>query len=277
MALNQNFFPKTYKTLQMVEGSLKAAEKQFDLRDWIAPFLIEEFGIKTVEKAVKNLQLSFWELCDYKTVSSRSPQMLAYYPVNLIHRQEVVTKWENVPGSRHPSRVEFKEYSLKVPSHSFGDIFDECLTLKFPQLKQFTREEEIVFNPAQLFAGATFLMRNVPKEFRGWSLNKLSNLTEPQTITREVCRLSGYTPSHSDLSKYDIYFDTCEKADEDELNTPSLYVPYFAFKNRDFEPVIERMKSYFKSYGKNEADYQKALRVLEKDIVKNFRAQFFNN
>lgn len=93
MALNQNFFPKTYKTLQMVEGSLKAAEKQFDLRDWIAPFLIEEFGIKTVEKAVKNLQLSFWELCDYKTVSSRSPQMLAYYPVNLIHRQEVVTKW----------------------------------------------------------------------------------------------------------------------------------------------------------------------------------------
>ena len=272
--VNDNFFPKTIKQVGLDDTQKpEIIEVPFELANWVNPNLINEFGLETVTKALTNLQYSFRELRETKNVTSKGFKLLEMYPVNSFWFNNSETK--QVKDGNRWKTVTTDKYVFYVPGNlKFGEIFRECLFLQHPLLKQFTTTKEIVFDVEKFLNDFVSLMKDVPEELRDLSLNEIAALPNPYRITVNSPKLKCFSP-HTDFENYEFYFEL-EKEESKKIN--SLYIPFEAYKRRDFSLVEKRMKDYFKFYYNSAALAQENLdEILNHPLTKEFRKIAFEN
>ena len=271
---NDNFFSKTIKQVVLDDNEkIEITEVTFELAKWINPNLMYEFGLETVTQAVSNLQYSFRELREIKNVTSKGFKLLEYYPVNSFWFNNSETK--QVKDGYGWKTVRTEKYVFYVPGNlNFGEIFRECLFLQNPLLRQFTTTKEIVFDVEKFLNESVDLMKDVPDELRNFTLNEISALPSPFRITINSPKLKCYSP-HTNFENYEFYFEL-EK--EKGRKIKSLYIPFQAYKKRDFSLVEKRMKDYFKFYYHSERLAQENLDdILNYPLTKEFRKIVFEN
>jgi hypothetical protein len=272
--VNDNFFPKTIQQVVLGDDQKpEIIEVPFELANWINPNLLNEFGLETVTKAVSNLQYSFRELREIKNVTSKGFKLLEYYPVNFFWFNNSETK--QVKDGYAWKTVTIDKYVFYVPGNlKFGEIFRECLLLQNPLLREFTAKKEIVFDVGKFLNESVDLMKGIPAELRGLTLNEIAALPSPYRITVSSPKLKCYSP-HTKFENYEFYFEL-EKEEGKKIN--SLYIPFQAYKLKDFSLVEKRMKDYFKFYYHSEKLAQENLdEILNHPLTKKFRQLFFEN
>ena len=272
--VNDNFFPKTIKQVGLDDNQKpQIIEVPFELASWVNPNLINEFGLKTVTNALNNLQYSFRELREIKNVTSKGFKLLEYYPVNSFWFNNYETK-QVKDGNRWKS-VTIDKYVFYVPGNlHFGEVFRECLFLQNPLLRQFTTRKEIVFDVEKFLNESVNLMRDVPEELRNLTLNEIAALRSPYQITVNSPKLKCYSP-HTKFEDYEFYFEL-EK--EEGRKISSLYIPFQAYKKRDFSLFEKRMKDYLTFYLHSERLAQENLdEILNHPLTKEFRKIAFEN
>lgn len=272
--VNDNFFPKTIKQVVLGDNQkLEIIEVPFELANWVNPNLLNEFGLETVTTAVSNLQYSFRELREIKNVTSKGFQLLEYYPVNSFWFNNSETK--QVKDGNRWKTVTTDKYVFYVPGNlKFGEIFRECLFLQNPLLRHFTTTKEIVFDVEKSLNDFVSLMKDVPEVLRDLTLNEIAALPSPYPITINSSKLKCYTP-HTKFEDYEFYFEL-EKEEGSKIN--SLYIPFQAYKRRDFSLVEKRMKNYFKFYYDSAALAHENLdEILNHPLTKEFREIVFEN
>ncbi len=117
-------------------------------------------------------------------------------------------------------------------------------------------------------------MKDVPKELRDLTLNEIAALPSPYQITVNSPKLKCYSP-HTKFENYEFYFEL-EKEEIRRIN--SLYIPFQAYKQRDFSLVEKRMKDYFKFYYHSEKLAQENLdEILNHPLTYEFRKIAFEN
>lgn len=271
---NDNFFPKTIRQIVLGDNQKpKIIEVPFELEKWVNPNLIYEFGLETVTHALINLQYSFRELREIKNVTSNGFKLLEMYPVNSFWFNNSKTK--QVKDGNHWITIKTEKYVFYVPGNlKFGEIFRECLFLQNPLLMEFTVKKEILFEVEKFLNDSVNLMKDVPKVLRNLTLNEIAALPSPYRIIKKSSRIKCYTP-HTDFESYEFYFEL-EKEEGRKIN--SLYIPYQAYKKRDFSLVEKRMKDYFKFYYHSDTLAQKNLEeIFNHRLTKRFRRLFFEN
>lgn len=271
---NDNFFPKTIKQIVLDDHqNPQIIEVLFELVNWINPNLINEFGLETVTKALTNLQYSFRELRKIQKVTSKGFKLLECYPVNSFWFNNSETK-QVKDGSRWKTET-IEKYVFYVPGNlNFGELFRECLILQNPLLRQFTAKKEIVFDVGKFLNESVNLMKDVPEELRNLTLNEIAALPSPYQITVNSPKLKCYSP-HTGFEKYEFYFEL-EKEEGRKIN--SLYIPFQAYKQRDFSLVEKRMKDYLTLYYHSERLAQENLdEILNHPLTKEFRQIVFEN
>ena len=106
------------------------------------------------------------------------------------------------------------------------------------------------------------------------TLNEIAALPSPYRISINSSRLKCYSP-HTDFENYEFYFEL-EK--EEGRKISSLYLPFQAYKQRDFSLVEKRMKDYFTFYYQSEKLAQNNLdEILNHSLTKEFRQIVFEN
>lgn len=271
---NDNFFPKIIKQIVLDDNQKpEIIEIPFELANWINPNLLNEFGLETVTKAVSNLQYSFRELREIKSVTSKGFQLLEYYPVNSFWFNNWETK--QVKDGNHWKTVRTDKYVFYVPANlNFGEIFRECLFLQNPLLRKFTTKKEVLFNVEKFLNDSVNLMRNAPAELRDLTLNEIAALPSPYRIIKKSSKIKCYSP-HTKFENYEFYF---ELGKEEGRKINSLYIPFEAYKRRDFSLVEKRMKDYFTLYYHSERLAQNNLdEILNHPLTKKFRQIVFEN
>jgi len=240
---------------------------------WINPNLLNEFGLETVTKALTNLQYSFRELREIKSVTSKGFQLLEMYPVNSYWFNNSETK--QVRDGNSWKTVKTEKYVFYVPRNlKFGEIFRECLFLQNPKLRQFATKKEILFDVEKFLNESVDLMKDVPEELRHLTLNEIAALPSPYWITVNSPRLKCYSP-HTKFENYEFYFEL-EKETDRKIN--SLYIPFQAYKQKDFSLVEKRMKDYFKFYYVSAALSQENLdEIFNHPLTVEFRQIVFEN
>lgn len=272
--VNDNFFPKTIKQIVLSESQKpEIIEAPFELASWVNPNLINAFGLETVTKAVSNLQYSFRELREIKEVTSSGFNLLEYYPVNSFWFNNSETK--QVKDGYGWKTVTIDKYVFYVPGNlMFGEIFRECLFLQNPLLREFTTQKEILFDVEKFLNEFVSLMKDVPEELRGLTLHEIAALPSPYQITVNSPKLKCYSP-HTNFENYEFYFEL-EKEEGRKIN--SLYIPFQAYKRRDFSLVEKRMKDYLTFYLHSERLAQENLdEILNHPLTKEFRKIAFEN
>lgn len=272
--VNNNFFPKTIQQVVLGDNQKpKVIEVPFELAEWINPNLINEFGLETVACALTNLQYSFRELREIKKATSKGFKLLGMYPVNSYWFNTSETKQVKVGYGW--KTVTTKEYVFYVPGNlKFGKVFRECLFLQNPLLRQFKTTKEVLFDVEKFFNESVDLMRDVPEELRDLTLNEIAALPSPYRITIDSPKLKCYS-SHTNFEEYEFYFEL-EKETGRKIN--SLYIPFQAYKQRDFSLVEKRMKGYFKFYYDSTALAQENLdEILNHPLTNEFRQIAFEN
>ena len=272
--VNDNFFPKTIKQVGLDDTQKpEIIEVPFELANWVNPNLINEFGLETVTKALTNLQYSFRELRETKNVTSKGFKLLEMYPVNSFWFNNSETK--QVKDGNRWKTVTIDKYIFYVPGNlKFGEIFRECLFLQHPLLKRFTTTKEIVFDVEKFLNDFVSLMKDVPEELRDLSLNEIAVLPSPYRITVDSPKLKCYSP-HTNFEEYEFYFEL-EKETGRKIN--SLYIPFQAYKRRDFSLVEKRMKDYLTFYLHSERLAQENLdEILNHPLTNEFRKIAFEN
>lgn len=272
--VNDNFFPKTIKQVVLGDNQKpEIIEVSFELTEWINPNLLNEFGIEMVTKAVSNLQYSFRELREIKEVTSKGFNLLELHPVNSFWFNNSETK--QVKDGYGWKTVTIDKYVFYVPGNlKFGEVFRECLFLQNPLLRQFTTTKEIAFDVEKFLNESVDLMKDVPEELRDLTLNEIAVLPCPYRITVNSPKLKCYS-SHTNFENYEFYFEL-EKEESRKIN--SLYIPFQAYKLKDFSLVEKRMKDYFKFYYHSEKLAQKNLdEILNHPLTKEFRQIVFEN
>jgi hypothetical protein len=266
--VNENFFPKTIKQVSLDENQKpNITEVPFELASWVNPNLISEFGLETVTIALNNLQYSFRELREIKKVTSKGFKLLEMYPVNSFWFNNFETK--QVKKDSRWITVTIDKYVFYVPGNlKFGEIFRECLFLQNPLLREFTTTKEIFFDVEKFLNESVNLMKDVPEELRGLTLNEIAALPSPYRRISNYPKLKCYSP-HTKNEEYEFYFEL-EK--EDSRKISSLYIPFQAYKQKDFSLVEKRMKDYFKFYYHSASLAQKNLdEILNHHLTKEFR------
>lgn len=272
--VNDNFFPKTIKQVGLDDNQKpNITEVPFELAKWINPNLLNEFGLKTVTKAVSNLQYSFRELRESKNVTSSNFKLLELYPVNSFWFNNSETK--QVKDGYGWKTVTIDKYVFYVPGNlKFGEVFRECLFLQNHLLREFTTTKEIGFDVEKFLNEFVSLMKDVPEELRGLTLHEIAALPSPYRITVNSPKLKCYSP-HTDFENYEFYFEL-EKETGRKIN--SLYIPFQAYKNKDFSLVEKRMKDYLTFYLHSERLAQENLdEILNHPLTKEFRQIAFEN
>lgn len=271
---NDNFFPKIIKLIVLGDDQKpEIIEIPFDLEKWINPNLLNEFGLETVTKALNNLQYSFRELRESKSVTSKGFQLLELYPVNSFWFNNWETK--QVKDGNHWKTVRTDKYVFYVPANlNFGEIFRECLFIKNPLLRKFTTKKEVLFDVGKFLNELVNLMKDVPAELRDLTLNEIAALPSPYRIIKKSSKIKCYAP-HADFESYEFYFEL-EKETGGKIS--SLYIPFQAYKRRDFSLVEKRMKDYFRFYYHSDTIAQKNLdEILNHPLTKKFRKIVFEN
>ena len=272
--VNDNFFPKSIKQVVLGDNQKPLIiEVPFELANWVNPNLINEFGLETVTKALTNLQYSFRELREIKEVSSKGFKLLEMYPVNSFWFNTSETK--QVKEDYGWKTVRTEKYVFYVPgSINFGEVFRECLFLQNPLLRKFTVKKEIVFKVEKFLNQSVDLMKDVPEELRDLTLNEIAALPSPYLITVNSPKLKCYSP-HPDFENYEFYFEL-EKETGRKIN--SLYIPFQAYKRRDFSLVEKQMKDYLTFYLHSETLAQENLdEILNHPLTNEFRKIAFEN
>lgn len=271
---NDNFFPKTINRVVLDDKEkLKIIEVPFELAEWINPNLLNEFGLETVNYALTNLQYSFRELREIKEVTSKGFKLLEMYPVNSF--------WFNNSESKQVKEgdgwktVTVEKYVFYVPGNlKFGEIFRECLFLQNPMMREFTTTKEILFDVEKFLNESVDLMKDVPAELRALTLNEIATLPSPYQITINSPKVKCYSP-HTNFENYEFYFEL-EKQEGRKIS--SLYIPFQAYKLKDFSLVEKRMKNYLGSYYQSEKLAQKNLdEIFNHPLTKTFRQIVFEN
>lgn len=272
--VNDNYFPKTIKQVVLGDNQKpEIIEVPFELASWINPHLINEFGLETVTNALNNLQYSFRELREINKVTSSNFKFLELYQVNSFWFNNYETK--QVKDGNRWKTVTIDKYVFYVPGNlMFGEIFRECLFLNNPLLRQFTTTKEIVFDVEKFLNEFVSLMKDVPEELRGLTLHEIAGLPSPYRITINSPKLKCYSP-HTKFENYEFYFEL-EK--EEGRKITSLYIPFQAYKRRDFSLVEKRMKDYLTFYLHSERLAQENLdEILNHPLTKEFRQIVFEN
>lgn len=272
--VNDNFFPKTIKQVVLSDNQKpEIIEVPFDLAKWINPNLLNEFGTETVTKALTNLQYSFRELREIKEVTSKGFNLLEHYPVNSFWFNNSETK--QVKKGYSWKTVTIDKYVFYVPGNlKFGEIFRECLFLQTPLLRKFTTTKEVLFDVEKFLNNSVDLMKDVPEELRDLTLNEIAALPSPYRITVNLSKLKCYSPD-TNFENYEFYFEL-EKEEGRKIN--SLYIPFQAYKLKDFSLVEKRMKDYFMFYYHSETLAQKNLdEILNHPLTKEFQQIVFEN
>lgn len=272
--VNDNFFPKTIKQISLDDTQKpNITEVPFELASWVNPNLISEFGLETVNSAVSNLQYSFRELREIKNVTSKGFKLLEMYPVNAFWFNNSETK--QVKDGYSWKTITTEKYVFYVPGNlHFGEVFRECLFLQNPLLREFTTTKEIVFDVEKFLNEFVNLMKDVPEVLRGLTLNEIAALPSPYRITINSPKLKCYSP-HTKFEEYEFYFEL-EKEEGRKIN--SLYIPFQAYKRRDFSLVEKRMKDYFTSYYHSARLAQENLdEIFNHPLAKEFRQIAFEN
>lgn len=272
--VNDNFFPKTIKQVVLDENQKPQITKiPFESAEWINPNLLNEFGLETVTDALNNLQYSFRELREIKEVRSKNFNLLEMYPVNSF--------WFNTSETRQVKdgygwkTVKTEKYVFYVPGNlHFGELFGECLFLQNPKLRQFTTKKKILFETEKFLNESVDLMKDVPEELRDLTLNEIAALPNPYRISVNSSRLKCYSP-HTKFENYEFYLEL-EKETGRKIN--SLYIPFQAYKRKDFSLVEKRMKDYLTFYYHSERLAQKNLdEILNHPLTNKFRKIAFEN
>lgn len=280
--LNLNFFPALIQQIsagidRRSERKIIETEVQFELEKWLNPVLTREFGIELVTEAVINLKLSFRDLTTVQTFQENSvyPQIPA---TNHLSWKANVSKNVLDDNSRHWKTIYVTEFHCQIPSDlHFGEIFRECLLLQEPTLRAFETKEIIEFDPYKFFNEYVKLVTDLPQELRHLPLDEIAQLDGIQRIERRSSAFDCYSLS-GDFDKYQFYLETDIPMPEDTRRKSSLYIPYNAWKNRDFTIIEAHMQAYWKSYyGTNEARINSAMSVFSSPIVMKFRAEYFKN
>ena len=272
--VNDNFFPKTIQQVVLGDNQKpEIIEVSFELANWINPNLLNEFGLETVTQALTNLQYSFRELREIKNVTSKCFKLLDYYPVNSFWFNTSETK--QVKDGYSWKTVTIEKFVFYVPGNlKFGEVFRECLFLQKPLLRQFTAKKEILFDVGKFLNESVDLMKGVPEELRGLTLNEIAALPGPYRITENLPKLKCYSP-HTDFENYEFYFEL-EKETGRKIN--SLYIPFQAYKLKDFSMVEKRMKDYLTFYLHSERLAQENLdEILNHPLTIEFRKIAFEN
>lgn len=272
--VKDNFFPKTIKQVVLGDNQKpNIIEVPFELASWVNPNLISEFGLEMVTKALINLQYSFRELREIKNVTSKCFKLLENYPVNSFWFNNSETK--QVKDGYGWKTVRTEKFIFYVPGNlKFGEIFRECLFLQNPLLRQFKTTKEIVFDVEKFLNESVNLMKDVPEELRALTLNEIAALPSPYPIIINSPKLKCYSP-HTNFEEYEFYFEL-EKETGRKIN--SLYIPFQAYKRRDFSLAEKRMKDYFKFYYHSEKLAQENLdEILNHPLTKEFRQIVFEN
>lgn len=272
--VNDNFFPKTIKQVVLDDNQKpEIIEVPFELANWINPHLLNEFGLETVTNALNNLQYSFRELREIKNVTSRGFKLLEMYPVNSFWFNTSETK--QVKDGYGWKTVRTEKYVFYVPGNlKFGEIFRECLFLQNPLLREFNIKKEILFETEKFLNESVDLMKDIPEELRNLTLNEIAALPNPYRITVNSPKLKCYSP-HTKFEEYEFYFEL-ERETGRKIN--SLYIPFQAYKLKDFSLVEKRMKDYFKFYYHSEKIAQENLdEILNHPLTKEFRKIAFEN
>lgn len=272
--VNDNFFPKTIKQVVLSDNQKpEVIEVPFELASWVNPNLLNEFGLETVTKALTNLQYSFRELREIKEVASKGFKLLEHYPVNSFWFNNSETK--QVKDGYGWKTVTIDKYVFYVPGNlKFGEVFRECLFLQTPLLRQFTAKKEIHFDVEKFLNESVDLMKDVPAELRDLTLNEIAALPSPYQITVDSSKLKCYSP-HTNFENYEFYFEL-EK--ETGRKICSLYIPFQAYKRRDFSLVEKRMKGYLTFYFQSETLAQQNLdEIFNHPLTKEFRQIVFEN
>ncbi len=171
--------------------------------------------------------------------------------------------------------VTIEKYVFYVPGKlNFGEIFPECLFLQTPFLRQFTTTKEIPFDVEKFLNESVDLMKDVPEELRVLTVNEIAALPSPYRITVNSPKLKCYSP-HTKFEEYKFYFEL-ERETGRKIN--SLYIPFQAYKQKDFSLVKKRMKEYFKFYYHSEILAQENLdEILSHPLTNEFRKIAFEN
>ena len=134
--------------------------------------------------------------------------------------------------------------------------------------------KEIVFDVEKFLNESVDLMKDIPEELRILTLNEIAALPSPYRITVNSPKLKCYSP-HTKFENYEFYFEL-EKEEIRRIN--SLYIPFQAYKQRDFSLVEKRMKDYFTFYYHSATLAQKNLdEILNHPLTKKFRQIVFAN
>jgi hypothetical protein len=272
--VNDNFFPKTIQQVVLGDDQKpEIIEVPFELANWINPNLLNEFGLETVTKAVSNLQYSFRELREIKNVTSKGFKLLEHYPVNSFWFNNSETK--QVKEGYGWKTVRTEKYVFYVPGNlKFGEVCRECLFLQNPLLREFTTKKEILFDVEKFLNESVDLMKGIPAELRALTLNEIAALPSPYRVTVSSPKLKCYS-LHTSFENYEFYFEL-EKEEGKKIN--SLYIPFQAYKLKDFSLVKKRMKDYFKFYYHSETSAQKNLdEILNHPLTKKFRQIVFED
>jgi hypothetical protein len=272
--VNDNFFPKTIQQVVLGDNQKpEIIEVPFELANWINPNLLNEFGLETVTQALTNLQYSFRELREIKSVTSKGFQLLEYYPINSYWFNNSESK--QAKDGNHWKTVRTEKYVFYVLGNlKFGEVFRECLFLQNHLLREFNTKKEILFDVEKFLNESVNLMKDIPAELRDLTLNEIAALPSPYRITVNSPKLKCYSP-HTKFENYEFYFEL-EKETGRKIN--SLYIPFQAYKLKDFSLVEKRMKDYFKFYYHYEKLAQENLdEILNHPLTKKFRQLVFEN
>ena len=272
--VNDNFFPTTIQQVVLSDSEKpKIIEVPFELAEWINPNLMNEFGLETVIKAVSSLQYSFRELREIKAVTSKGLKLLEMYPVNSFWFNNSETK--QVKEGYSWKTVTIDKYVFYVPGKlNFGEIFRECLFLQTPLLRKFTTTKEILFDVVKFLNESVDLMKDIPEELRVLTVNEIAALPSPYRIIVNSSKLKCYSP-HTKFEEYEFYFEL-ERETGRKIN--SLYIPFQAYKRRDFSLVEKRMKDYLTFYLHSETLAKENLdEILNHPLTYEFRKIAFEN
>lgn len=244
-------------------------ERKLNLIDWISPVLVKEFGTDLIIKAIINLNLVFQYITTYKTTTSLNINNLKY--ISKIYHISHITNESKIIDK---NQVSYNEYHLVVPSDiKDGDIIHFCLLNNFPILKKFKTKisKKIELLPIQ---NNFVILKNIPEELKKLTINEILETKQSIIFKKLKSDVICYKCYEKDFNKYEFYI---------EINNLTLYVPYLAFKNKDFSLIEKRNIEYWNEYyncngyhNSNSKKKQEQINLLKSDTALKIKKYLTN-
>jgi len=254
---NIHFFPKTVK--QLVDN--KIVEIDFNIEQMIPEFLVNEFGMENIINAIDELKITYSEITEINNFFSNSNNHIINVNNHIINKFHDITSSEFIQKRDNRGNLTNSYTKYTIYQFSFiqrgSDLISKLVIDKYPYLSEFKQTKTVSFDPYKFINGYNNL-RDIPKEFRYYTINELTSMVGIQERETEISLFRFYTSGLSDFDKYDFYLN-CPEIDE---QIDSLYIPYRALKENDYSIIHEKTKKYIESYYSH-ADAPKKLKILK--------------